>query len=43
MNEKWLGGDLSMGSGGGYKIKLLIRCMKHYKEEKNMVAMVSDR
>ena len=43
MNEKWLGGDLAMGPGGGHKIKLLIRCMKQYKEEENMIAMVTDR
>ncbi|XP_066923036.1 procollagen-lysine,2-oxoglutarate 5-dioxygenase 1-like [Clytia hemisphaerica] len=42
MNQKWLGGDLSKGPGGGFKIKLLIRCLKQYKEEKDMLAMFTD-
>ena len=43
MNQKWLGGDLATSPGGGYKIKLLIRCMKQFKDEKNLLVMFTDR
>ena len=43
MNQKWQGGDMARGPGGGHKINILKDGIKPFKDEKNTVIMFSDR
>ena len=43
MNEKWRGGDMMRGPGGGHKINLLKSALKDYKDDKNTIIMFTDR
>ena len=43
MNQKWRGGDIAKGPGGGHKINILKNALKEYKDEQNTVVMFTDR
>ena len=43
MNEKWRGGDVANGPGGGHKINILKNALKEYKNDNSTVIMFTDR
>ena len=43
MHEEWKGGDLRVSTGGGFKVNLLKKALKKYKDDKNLVLFFTDR
>lgn len=42
LNEKWRGGDMN-SAGGGYKVNLLKKAIKDYKDDKDRIVLFTDR
>lgn len=42
MHEEWLGGDMSKGMGGGYKVRLLKKAIEGYKDDTSTIIMFVD-
>lgn len=43
MGQKWEGGDMKWGVGGGQKITLLKQALELYKNENKKIIMFTDR
>lgn len=43
MGEEWRGGYLKLFAGGGQKINILKKNMLKYRDDENLVVLITDR